>query len=123
MRVQDYNMEALRDAIRIMKHSDLISLLDMATQEWFEEMERNLKERREELFETDNGIDVKANAMAEEAGRDLDEVHSELIAETMRELEEAGAFEKGVLELFLHADEEEILNGFSDEDFLEQFRR
>lgn len=123
MKAQNYDMEALRDAIRTMKHSDLISLLDMATQEWFEEMERNLKERREELLETDNGIDNRANDIAEETERDLDEVRSELIAETMKELEEAGEFEKGVRELFLHADEAEILNGFADEEFLEQFRK
>ena len=123
MNAQNYDMEALRDAIRNMKHSDFISLLDMATQEWLEDTERNLKERREELLETDNGIESRANDIAEETDRGLDEVRSELIAETMKELEEAGEFEKGVLELFLHSDEEEILNGFADEEFLEQFRK
>ena len=123
MKAQNYDMEALRDAIRNMKLSDLLSVVDSETQEWLEDTERDLKENREELLEADNEIEERANLISETAEKELDEVRSELIAETMKYLEENGEFERGAVELFLQADEEEILNCFSDEEFLEQFRK
>ena len=122
MKAQNYDMEALRDAIRNNERSVLVGL-DSQTFEWLEDRELELEELREEALETDNGINNRANVIAEETERDLDEVISELIAETMKELKEAGEFEREALEELCDLDDDALLNCFADEEFLEQFRK